>query len=115
MKLYFIPIILLILLQISSAQQFPVTPLGHCYDGVKELSKYYPAEDILFCYNQFPEPGHVWLLVRGQPIDSYYGLVDATYYWTHPEHTYKTFDELDKGIIELTGCDLNTSGFCIKK
>jgi hypothetical protein len=81
---------------------FPVAMPGLCYDGVQEMTPYYTGRDVQFAYNSQPSPGHVWLLVDGTPIDSYYGEVPLTKYWLNPEKTFKSFLEMDRYIANTT-------------
>lgn len=88
---------------ISLLIAFPIAPLGLCYDGVQELARYYPADEVQFAYNSQPLPGHTWLLVDGKPIDSYYGGVPRTRYWMFPEKRFGSFPEMESYIAETTG------------
>jgi hypothetical protein len=82
---------------------FPIAPMGLCYDGVQELARYYPANEVIFAYNSGPNQGHTWLLVDGKPIDSYYGEVPRTRYWLNPEKRFGSFLEMEKYIADTTG------------
>jgi hypothetical protein len=110
-------VILLILLAITSRQaQFPVAPLGMCYDGIHTLSQIYAGHDIQYAYDapNGADQGHVWLIVDGQPIDSYYGPVQGDY-WTHPQFTYSSLPEIDAGITYQTGYYEDANGNWIKR
>lgn len=86
-----------LLVSIGYAQpSFPVAPLGDCYNGIQILDDYYKNQQITYMYNPYPAPGHVWLLVNNQAIDSYYGPVEGDYWYNG--YRYSSFEELDKGI-----------------
>ena len=87
---------------ITANISFPFAEKHLCYDGVEKLAPYYHGHDVKFAYNDNPGQGHVWLIVDGQPIDTYYGIVYGSE-WTHPQHIYNSFAELEQGVIEITG------------
>ena len=70
---------------------------GMCMDGVRILADQYPDSQITYAYEP-GTPGHVWLIVDGQPIDSYYGPQTATYEWVHPAYSFSTYTELQAAI-----------------
>jgi len=97
-----IPILFIFLfINISISQPaFPIAPKGLCYDGVQKLLQYYP--DATIAYNSGPKQGHVWVIVDGQPIDSFYGNISGSY-WENPEFRFANMNDLDLKISELTG------------
>ena len=72
-------------------------PAGMCMDGVRILADQYPSSQITYAYEP-GTPGHVWLIVDGQPIDSYLGPQVATYEWVHPAYSFSTYTELQAAI-----------------
>ena len=72
-------------------------PAGMCMDGVRILADQYPTSQITYAYEP-GTPGHVWLIVDGQPIDSYYGPQTATYEWVHPAYSFSTYTELQAAV-----------------
>ena len=72
-------------------------PAGMCMDGVRILADQYPDSQITYAYEP-GTPGHVWLIVDGQPIDSYYGPQTATYEWVHPAYSFGSYAELQAAI-----------------
>lgn len=97
MNLKLVLIVTSILVVVGHAQpSFPVAPLEDCYDGIQILDDYYNNSNITYMFNPEPSPGHVWLLVDDQAIDSFYGLVEGDYW--HTGYKYNSFEELNKGI-----------------
>lgn len=96
-------IIVFLLLCTTATCQFPVAPLGMCYDGVHILAGMYTGHQVQYACNApvAGSQGHVWCLVDGQPIDSYYGPM-AGDEWEHPQFLYNSLEELDAGIDKQT-------------
>lgn len=67
---------------ISRSVQFPVTPLGMCYEGSNEMGKIYKdlGYNVTYMYRQ-DNPGHEWVLVENDSsnmwlaVDSYFGII----------------------------------------
>ena len=72
-------------------------PAGMCMDWVRILADQYPDSQITYAYEP-GSPGHVWLIVDGQPIDSYFGPQTATYEWVHPAYSFGSYAELQAAI-----------------
>jgi len=106
--LLIILILLVVLCPIVGAQSnysdpvFPIVPLGMCMDGVYQLGMIYTGQVVKYAYSESPSPGHVWIFLNGDPIDSYYGRVDRTYNWMFPDETFDTYQELKDYIHERT-------------
>jgi len=75
---------------------FPVIAMGMCLDGTKILGNWYSGHTVKYAYKVNPAPGHAWVFVDGEPIDSYYGRMPRTYEWMHPDKMFDSWDELNK-------------------
>ena len=84
---------------------FPVTPLGTCYDGSKNLADTYESLNYRVRYMYDPSEsdwqGHLWVLVeddsrpdRWIAVDSYYGVIKDDEYYSAP-YSFEEFEYLD--------------------
>jgi len=86
---------------ISRSVLFPLSPLGMCYEGSKQMGIIYTGlgHNIMYMFNP-NNTGHEWVLVEDSStntwlaVDSYYGVMTTGDYYTAP-YSFQQFDLLD--------------------
>jgi len=86
---------------ISRSVLFPLSPLGMCYEGSKQMGIIYTGlgHNIMYMFNP-NNTGHEWVLVEvgstntWMAVDSYYGVMTTGDYYTAP-YSFQQFDLLD--------------------
>jgi len=86
---------------ISRSVLFPLSPLGMCYEGSKQMGIIYTGlgHNIMYMFNP-NNTGHEWVLVEDGStntwlaVDSYYGVMTTGDYYTAP-YSFQQFDLLD--------------------
>jgi hypothetical protein len=86
-----------------TAVQFPVAPLGLCYDGCEKLIRENAYPGATIAYNS--SINHVWLLHDGKVIDTYFGEMTIKQSGYVPEKVFDTWEEFDSSLprIDVTG------------
>jgi len=95
-----VAMILFALIAPIGAVNFPVAPLGMCYDGIEHLVEIgaYPGSEIAYNSQMDNGQGHVWLRRGDKIIDSYWGEKDNSSLQWVPEETFQTFDEFERSL-----------------
>jgi hypothetical protein len=114
-------VIITLLICIANSVQFPITPIGQCYDGVKILmdENAYPGARIAYWGPNISAgessniPGHVELILpNGTYIDPHYGIVLDS---RSPGVIFDNMSQLDKHITRVIQINNKVTEHCYEE